>query len=463
MRWRSITLEYAVFWTTIAFSTSRRSIIRCARLFLRRSKAAMLSVHIWDAGSTGDLETAQASRKLLELIVSQTHRILSCELSSTSPEFWRYWIHPAPNLRRLVTKGQGPEIPPIFNEEIPRLETFTTHYYVPWPLGVYASLREVDLWNNNQTVTLLSLLDGLRGCKNLERLTLHGYTCLDRGGPPPATVSLPCLRQLDIFSSDSALILEHLDAPSLTGPVIIFDTNPHHHILSSLPRTQFNPPYLQGITKLHVVLNTRSAQHYVAGFREDGGTAFYFGACGIGHWLRWSWVRTSIEAVAACAHFFQIGSLVFATDTPDVPWDLWLPNLDCVGELTIACPQSEALLAALIVHPPPNESPLCPSLHSIALQRCGRYAAVDHAHLMSLVLSRYRAERPIRRIKLQKDEWDRIQQLNGSWRRLVRSQSTYVVFWGGTNLTDNRKGINGDIALLGLVSELGLEGVGEIF
>ena len=82
---------------------------------------------------------------------------------------------------------------------------------------------------------------------------------------------------------------------------------------------------------------------------------------------------------------------------------------------------------------------------------------------MSLVLSRYRAERPIRRIKLQKDEWDRIQQLNGSWRRLVRSQSTYVVFWGGTNLTDNRKGINGDIALLGLVSELGLEGVGEIF
>ena len=220
MRWRSITLEYAVFWTTIAFSTSRRSIIRCARLFLSRSKAAMLSVHIWDAGSTGDLETAQASRKLLELIVSQTHRILSCELSSTSPEFWRYWIHPAPNLRRLVTKGQGPEIPPIFNEEIPRLETFTTHYYVPWPLGVYASLREVDLWNNNQTVTLLSLLDGLRGCKNLERLTLHGYTCLDRGGPPPATVSLPCLRQLDIFSSDSALILEHLDAPSLTGPVI---------------------------------------------------------------------------------------------------------------------------------------------------------------------------------------------------------------------------------------------------
>ena len=423
MHWRSTALEHAVFWTTITFSTSRQPAIQCAKLFLSRSKAAMLSVHIWDSGNAGDSGTARASRELLELVAGQVHRISTCVLSSSSPGFWRYWAHPAPNLRRLiVTTEQGAEVPSIFNGEIPQLEAFTARCHAPWPLGNYASLREANLRNNNRTVTLPSLLDGLRGCKKLESLSLHGYTPLGRIDPPPATVSLPRLRKLDIFSSNSTLILEHLDSPSLTGPVIIFDTKPHHHILCPLPRTLLSPPYLQGISKLHVVLNTPLAQHYVVGFRESGDTAFYIGACGVGYWLSEPWVEASIEAVAVYARFFQIKSLVFATDVPEVPWDLWLPNLDSVRELCVACPRPGDLLAALTAHSAQDGLPLCPSLHSIALQRCGKYAVVDQVRLMKLVLSRYRAGSPIRKLKLQKDEWDWIKQLNGSWRRLIRSQ-----------------------------------------
>ena len=437
--WRSIALGYAMFWTIIAFSTSGRSSIRCANLFLSRSKSALLSVHIWDSGRAGDSGTARASRKLLEYIATQTHRLSSCELSSTSPEFWKYWILPAPNLRKLVARGEGFEAASIFNGEIPLLETFAACCCVPWPLGNYASLREADIRNKRGIVTLSSLLDNLTGCENLENLSLFGFTHLDHGRTPQTTVSLPNLRQVDIFSSDSALILECLEAPSLTGPVTIINTNPRHHILRPLPRNQLEPPYMQGITKLRLVLNTSTAQYHITGSREDGSTAFYIGACEVGYFLRESWVRASVEAVAACTHFFRVNSLVLATDATEVPWDLWLPNLSHVRELNISCPRSEDLLSALTVHPSSDGLLLCPSLHSIALQRCGKYSAMDHGLLKSLVLSRYRERHPIRKLKLQKGEWDTIrhwdkirqrdliQRSNESWERLVRSQCAYCV------------------------------------
>ena len=245
-----------------------------------------------------------------------------------------------------------------------------------------------------------------------------------RGDLPLTPVSLPRLRQLNIFSSNSTLILEHLNAPSLTGPVVIFDTSPHYHILRSLPKTKADPPYLQGIKKLHLVLNAGSAQHYVVGFREDGSTAFYIGACAIGYQTlaRQSWVDASIEAVAACPHFSRINSLVFATDSPEVAWDLWLPALGHLEVLNVACPRSQDLLTTLTVSSQANGLPVCPSLHSLALQRCGAHAAANNVRLMNLVLSRYRVERPIRKLKLQKDEWDAIQRRNESWGKFVQSQ-----------------------------------------
>ena len=430
--WRSTALGYAVLWTIIAFSTSGRSSIRTASLFLSRSKSAMLSVHIWDSGRTKDSWAMRASRKLLHYIASQNHRLSSCELSSTSPEFWKYWTIPAPNLRRLVVRGEGFEAGSIFGGEIPLLGTFAASCGVPWALGNYASLREADIRNKRGIVTLSSLLDSLKGCKKLEKLSLFGFTQPDSMRLPQATpVSLPNLRQIDIFSSDSALILEYLEAPSLTGLVTITDTNPHNHILFPLPRNQLKPPYMRGIKILHLVLDTHSMQHYITGSREDGSTAFYIGACGIGYWLRRSWVQASIEAVAACTHFFRVNSLIFATDATEVPWDLWLPNLSHIQELNISCPRPEDLLSALISHPSSNGLPLCPSLNSIALRRRGKHLAVDRGLMKSLVLSRYLEGRPIRKLKLQRDEWDMIrhrekirqrvltQGSNESWDRLL--------------------------------------------
>ena len=384
----------------------------------------MLSVYIWDSGHPRDIEIPRSSRGLVKAIASQSHRLSTCELSSPSPTFWSHWSFPAPNLRNLTVQGHGTEIPPIFGGRIPRLESITSLSYAAWPLRNYTTLRRAELRNHGRRIPLASLLDALRGCEVLEKLILHGYARLSHETLDPVKVSLPRLSKIDLFSSDSALILGHLETPSLTGPVIIFDTNPDLGILHSLPRDQHNAPYLQGIVKLHVVLNAFSSQYHISGYREDGSITLYIAVCGVENWLRWTWVGGSIVNVATFFHFFQIRSLIFATDNSTVPWDLWLPNLEHLRELTVSCPRSESLLNCLGT-PLENGLPLCPSLQGFALYRCGRCAVVDHVGLMGFVMSRYRTGRPLRSLKLHKDEWDWIQELDNTWVVLAQSQCTY--------------------------------------
>ena len=424
-RWRSAASECAILWTSIAFSIAVPSTIQCAKFFLGRSKEAMLSVHIWYSEHPRDPEIARSCEELIGLIAIQSHRISSCVLSSPFSDFWSHWSDPAPNLRQLVVQGYRVGILPIFRGQLPQLESLTSLHYAPWSLRDYTTLRQVDLRNHGRYVTLTSLLDTLRGCEMLEILTLHGYARLGHEPPHSATVSLPHLYKVNFFSSDSALILEHLETPSLAGPVIIFDSNPGHDILHPIPRIQRPAPYLEQIIKLHIILNSHSAQYYMSGYREDGTIALYIGVCGVGHWSRWAWVRASIEAIASSIHFFKIRNLTLSTDTTAIPWDLWLPNLYNLRDLTVSCPRSEGLLVSLLGSPSDDGLPLCPSLQSLALYRCGKCAVIDHASLMGFVISRYRAGRPLRKLKLHKDEWDWIQELDNSWVALVQSQCTY--------------------------------------
>ena len=424
-RWRSAASECAILWTSIAFSTSVRSTVECATLFLSRSKEATLSVYIWDSRNPRGIEIPGSCKGLVKSIASQSHRLSTCDLSSASPTFWGYWSSPAPNLRNLTVQGHGTNIPPVFSGEVPQLESITSLSYTLLPLGNYSALRRADLRNHGRRISLASLLDTLRGCEMLEKLTLHGYARLSREAFDHTVVSLPHLSKIDLFSSDSALILGHLETPSLTGPVVIFDSNPSLGILHSLPRTQHDAPYLQEVAKLQVVLNAHSAQYHISGYREDGKIALYIGVCGVEHWARWEWVGGSITSVATFFHFFRIRSLMLTTDTSIVPWNLWLPNLEHLRELTVSCPRSESLLNCLLGTSPESGMPLCPSLESLALYRCGKRAVVDHVGLVGLVMSRYRAGRPLRNLKLHKDEWDWIQELDNSWAVLAQSQCTY--------------------------------------
>ena len=424
--WRLAALEYATLWTTIAFSTSVRSTIQCAALFLVRSKEALLSVHIVGTGYPKDCETAQSCRGLIKAIARQSHRFSTCEFSSTSHSFWNHWSFPAPNLRKLTVQGYRTGAPPIFCGQVPSLESVTLLQYSPWPLGNYLSLRRADLQNRSRNVSLASLLDVLRGCEALEELTLYGYSRLTNDVPHPAPVHLPRLFKLIFSSCQSALILEHLETPSLEGSVTIFDMNPGQDILHSLPRDQSKaPPCLRKITELRIVLRSYSSQYHITGYGEDGSAALYIAVCGVDHWFRWTWVRASIEAISSFTHFSRTRNLTLSTDTPFISWHSWLPNLSHLRELTVSCPRSEDLLHGLLEYSLQTGLPLCPSLQNLGLHQCGGRAVIDHTSLIKLVMSRYKAGRPLRQLNLQKDEWDWIQQLDGSWVALAKSQGTF--------------------------------------
>ena len=388
----------------------------------------MLSVGIQDSGNPQYLRAVRSCKRLLTMLVARSHRISSCKLSSSRPDFWSSWSLPAPNLRKLTVNGQGAEDILIFGGQLPQLESLASAYHPPPLLGKYAALRQVNLRRHGQhNITLELLLNALRGCKALEKLTLHGYSCLDNGIPGLPAVFLPHLFRLELFSSDSALILEHLEAPSLMGPVVIFDSNPGGDILRSIPRTQHVAPYLQDITKLCITLNSHSMQFYIAGHRaHDKYIALYIGVHGVPELFRREWVRASIQAIASSVHFSNVRNLIFSTDALRLPWDLWLPNLGNVRELTFSCPEPEVLVN-LLGTCPENGLPLCPSLQTLALHRCGEYAGVDHTSLRRFINSRYQADFPLRKLKLRRTEWDRVRKLDEPWVALARSQCAYLI------------------------------------
>ena len=428
--WRSIALECAILWTDIAFSTSTWSTIQCAQLFLDRSKEAALSVYIWNSKPAENPEIARSSDKLLQSISAQSHRIYTCHLSSHFPNFWRYWASPAPNLRKLLVQGHGPRAPPAFRGEFPRLKAITLHFCSTWPLGNYTTLTHAELRNHNLRATLESLLNTLTGCTALESVILEKYMNLERGFPHLTPIILPRLQKIDFVSSDSALILEHLNAPSLRGPVAIYDQNPQQDILRSLPIPQRDTLYFQGITSLVVCLNMDSSYNFVAGLRGEGSTALYVGAYSVPRSAKSNWIRLSFASVASFPPFSKIRTLTLVTDVLAMPWESWFPNLNFVEELSVSCPRLDILLAALL---DPFPDTKLPSLRRLALRRLGTCAIMDHANLMEFVLYRYRAAHPIRQLRLDREEWGWIQSLDETWVLLVQSQCEYP----GSHITRN--------------------------
>ena len=452
--WRLVALACAILWTKISFSTSKMFTLRCARIFLTRSKEAEISVYAWDSERTENPKITRAfeEHELLEVVSAQAHRISACQLSSNLPDFWRYWTLPAPNLRRLLVQGCSTGAPPVFRGEFPQLKTLASMCSVIWPLGSYATLTHAELLNYNQRSTLTSLLDTLNGCMALEGLILQGYVGLGRRDPHLTPISLPHLQQIDLIACDSALILKHFEAPSLRGPVTILDSNLPGDFLPSLPAHQHHAPYLQEIMSLVIEIKTSSSCHFVSGFRVDGSTAFCIGVDGAPNRARWGWTHLSFAAVASFAPFSNIRSLTLVTDALVVPWELWLPNLNSLLELIVSCPRLDNLVAALLT---PMGTPL-PLLQSLTLRRLGRYATLDHSALKTLVLHRNQAGRPLRQLRFDREEWGWIQACDETWVFLVESQCKLPWIAHPTKHTDAHQATKGDIVTISLVCEMGL-------
>lgn len=126
--------------------------------------------------------------------------------------------------------------------------------FTPWYPGIAPCLKSLELRNNDGAASLSPLLRALGECLVLESLTLQGYRqFVDEDSDVPVT-TLSELHRLHLFSCNSAPILASLHLPSLTHPLLIFDSDPREDILSHLQRQQCLVP--EGGFKA-----PRSAQH----------------------------------------------------------------------------------------------------------------------------------------------------------------------------------------------------------
>lgn len=423
-RWRSVSIASGTLWSNIAFVTSQLSTVECAELFLARSKGSMLSVYISDHGKS--FTVSQYVEDVIRKVVNASERIKICELSSYSAAFWSRWIQPTPNIRRLVVGGRNMANVGRFGAELAGLRNVTSFSCGLWPLGESRCLTSVEIRNDDQPVSLSTFLDALRGCETLESLVLHGFNTFLVSDTPPAVVSLPNLRRLNLFSCDSTVLLARIVLSGLSEPLMIFNPNPHEDILRSLPKCHHHAKFLRNLGKLQVVLNARRSQYSVAAYRADGRLALYIGASDVAHWLRWGWVTASLDAVACFPPFSTVDSLSFATDSLLTSWDLWLPHLRHLRYLNVTCPGPDKLLCALLTPDANTGLPMCRALRSLALHRCEHRTLINYAHLKRLVLWRWATQSPLEEIILHEDEWAYMRYLDMSWVDLVGSQSTFL-------------------------------------
>jgi len=381
----------------------------------------MLSVYISDRGTYPI--ASRYVESVIKKVAAESERIKICDLFSYSPAFWSYWVHPAPNVHQLVLGGGNAVNVNPFGAKLTQLRSITSLSCGLWPLGESQHLTSAQIRNDDRPILLNTFLDAFRGCETLESLILHGFNTLLPSDAPPAVLSLPNLQRLHLFSCDSTVLLGHIKFVSLSEPLMIFNSIPYQDILRSIPQSYHSAAFLQNLGKLQVALNARRSQYSVAAYRNDGRLALYIGVSGVAHWLRWGWIRASLDAVARFRPFSTVDALSFATDSLVTSWDTWLVNLPNLEYLNVTCPKPDGLLQALLIPDTKTRLHVCRALRILALHRCEQRTLINYVDLKRLVLSRWAARSPLEQIILHEDEWAYMRYLDTSWIDLVGSQS----------------------------------------
>ena len=420
VRWRLVAADFGALWNNVAFSTIKISSIRCAELFLGRTKSCMLHVYVSAPILPHSPPISALIRKLFINISSESHRVQVLDFFATSRTniLYTYWTNLAMSSHWIPEIRDDDTIP--FCSQFPRVESMRLSSPVWYP-GVAPCLKSLELQNDNGTASLSFLLRALENCPALESLTLQGYRQFVDDGSQldvPATV-LPNLRRFQLYSCDSGPILASLHLPSLAHPLIIFDSNPHGTILRHLKR-QDGAPYLKAVSKLRVELSMGSSHYSIAAHREDGRMSLYLGISTVPHLPKSRWIHESMDTVTSFGPFSQITSLSITADVVFSSWSPWLYKMHHISSLDLCCPDVAGYLdclSALV-----DGSPLCPSLDTLAFRGFRRSKTFDYRLLKACILFRRAAGCPLTSIIVPECDWARARERDLSWDALVNSQ-----------------------------------------
>lgn len=418
LRWRLVASDLSALWNNIAFSTLKPTSIQCAELFLGRTKSCNLYVYISAPALPDTPATSALMRKLFFRISSESHRVRGFDFITTprTSILYTYWTNPAISSHRIP--GVGNTIPSSC-DAFPIVESMRLSS-PSWFPSFAPCLKILDLRSNDNSTSLRTLLHALGGCPALESLTLQGYrNFVDEGSPDAPVTTLPNLRRLHVFSCNSTPILAFLRLPSLAHPLVLFDSNPHEDLLRSLPQRQSGAPYLEGVSKLRVVLNMGNSQYSIAAYREDGRMNLYLGASMVSHISRWQWIRGSMEAVASFGPFSEVTALSITADAIFASWSPCLSRMRHLSRLDLCCPDVAGCLD--ILSTPVDGSPLCPSLHTLALRGFRRSNEFDYGSLKACILFRRAGACPLTFVLVPGGDWTGVRMHDTSWGALVES------------------------------------------
>ena len=423
--WRNVAIQDSVLWCNIAFSTSRLSTIRCAIVFLHRSRGATLKVQIIDIKNHGTIAHTALVASLVDDIAVQSHRIVEFEAVGLSELVSEALVHRADNLDRLTITGHSSgKLPIIFDGQIPRLKRLTLSNPAGWTLRLFQYVTKVALFCNGGDLRMSSLVSFLDGARNLEVLSLSRYRdyTTDSRMAVQQPVALPSLRELSLSFCDASRILGYLDLPPSAHVSILTGSEyEDQHIFQCLPNAPNFWRFLSDTKSLTLTLSTTDNEYYLSTCRRGKSSCFlrvYDDRKRLGE----GWVFRSVNVASQFKRFFHIDSLTVSVEDYPVPWKAWLQELDQLVGLEVRSVNPEEVAIALRPARAGRNRVLCPSLRYLTIEVNGSGATFNPSALKACLLARAVAGHPVFRLRVRSDNWEDAAQIDTDWNELVISQ-----------------------------------------
>jgi hypothetical protein len=414
-RWRLVALGCGRLWGTIAFSTQDIRTIRCAELFLERSRGVSLSVHIHGSGDSRDQSFGDPARSIILKLSGELHRIRACKFNLPPPYIWEIWVIPAPHTVPLATRDD-PRLgtPSNFINKIQQIRMTSISGYLKWPVGDFPCLTTAVLENKrgDEDVSVNNLLEPFDGTPNLSYLALRGYSKLILS--EPFTTTLPALRRLDIRYCDTATLLNHLHIPSCTAISVTCYVRAEGAAATQTSPFTRGQLFAGNVTTLSVTFDVPREDYHIDTLNHSGvRTTFRFHDT-------WeipsnSWIVRTIRDISRFAPFSSITNLEFYSTVENVPWMSWFACLPNVTTIDIALLEYTNFLGSLTATAPTTMSPLCPKLQSISVSPINPQVEIDYVQFKSFLSFRIRKGLPLTHVTIPAYHWDGLANSDNWW------------------------------------------------
>lgn len=434
--WRQIAIGDATLWRNISFSPSLLPTIGCAAVFLQRSRAASLTLTIWnmDSPENADAFESQELRDLLDALRRDSGRLTALVAIDPPDIVIEALNEPATKLVHLdIQIAQSRVVPRVFRGEMPHLEYLSISNPEGWRIQPFENLHTVHIaapsWRRWRLSTLLDCLDARVPIKELH-LTHFEHFEPESAAESGRTASLSSLNVLRLTFCNSPVILNHLEIPSYITLSIYGHFDQSEDIFAGLSESRNFLGILKAPQFLTVVFDVEKQVFEVEVMETDGVHVLIGAVSREGRFDR-KWVLRSMSAVTRFTPLGGVRWLTAVIDEDRMPWVSWLSKFNRLSTIEARCPDPAELLNALTTFRSDAGNVICPSLRSLSIERNKR-PTVEASLLRKCLEARASAGSTISHLNLNDLDWSVIPNAEfGAWEELInrtRLNSGWIQF-----------------------------------